>query len=100
MKKIKLLLFTSLVFMLITKIGKAQTSFSMVSPDGKLSANIELKDKIYYSLNFEDENLIEASSISMELLDGTVWGKDPVARRHKSKSMDEVLTPLYGKEKK
>jgi alpha-glucosidase len=99
MKKIKLLLFTSLVFMLITKIGKAQTSFSMVSPDGKLSANIELKDKIYYSLNFEDENLIEASSISMELLDGTVWGKDPVARRHKSKSMDEVLTPLYGKRK-
>ena len=35
------------------------TSFSMVSPDGKLSAKIELKDKIYYSLAFGERQIID-----------------------------------------
>ena len=77
----------------------AQTSFSMVSPDGKLSAMIELKEKIYYSLSFDGQELIAASPISMELQDGTIWGKDPVARKNKSRNVDELLMPLYGERK-
>lgn len=77
----------------------AQSSFSLASPDGKLSASIEFKDKIYYSLNFNNQPLMEASPISMTLSDDTVWGKDPIARKNKSRSVNEILTPLYGERK-
>jgi alpha-glucosidase len=79
--------------------AQAQDSFTVVSPDGKLSAKIELKDKINYSLTFDGQPLIAASPISMEMMDGTTWGKDPAARKNKSRTVDEVLTPLYGKRK-
>jgi len=98
MKKLALLFSVMSVLSLI-HVSKAQSSFSLASPDGKLSANIELKDKIYYSLKFMDQPLMEASPISMELLDGTIWGKDPIARKHKSQTVDKILTPLYGKRK-
>ncbi|MCK5103537.1 MAG: glycoside hydrolase family 97 N-terminal domain-containing protein, partial [Cyclobacteriaceae bacterium] len=74
-------------------------SFTLVSPDGKLSAKIELKDKIYYSLAIGERQIINPSPISMELSDGTVWGKDPIARKNKSRNVNENLTPLYGKRK-
>ena len=71
----------------------------MVSPDGKLKATIELKDKIYYSLVLEEGQIIEPSPISMELTDGTVWGKDPIVRRNKARNIDQKLVPLYGERK-
>lgn len=77
----------------------AQSSYSIVSPDGNLSAEIELKDKIYYSLSFNKEPLIDSSPISMELYDGTVWGESPKARKKSLRNVNEMLTPLYGKRK-
>jgi hypothetical protein len=74
-------LFTLLLTLSVTTIAQAQSSYSIVSPDGRLAAAIELKDKIYYSLSFNDEALIAASPISMELYDGTVWGAYPKARK-------------------
>jgi alpha-glucosidase len=92
-------LFTLLLTLSVTTIAQAQSSYSIVSPDGRLAAAIELKDKIYYSLSFNDEALIAASPISMELYDGTVWGAYPKARKKNSTSVNEMLTPLYGKRK-
>lgn len=88
-----------LIFINLPAFCENPTSFSMVSPDGKLSAKIELKDKIYYSLAFGEKQIIDPSSISMELHDGTVWGKGPVARKNTSRNVNEYLTPLYGKRK-
>jgi alpha-glucosidase len=92
------------IFALIIKLAfasniMAQSSFSIVSPDGKLSASFELKDKIYYSLSFNEEPLIVASPIIMELYDGTIWGESPNARKKSSRNVNEMLTPLYGKRK-
>ena len=83
----------------IKGIGAPPGSFSVTSPDGKLSATIELKDKIYYSLSYDERQVIDASPISMILEDGTVLGKNPVARKNTSKIVNETLTPLYGKRK-
>lgn len=79
--------------------GADPTNFSMVSPNGTLSVKIELRDKIYYSLAWDKRQIIDPSPISMELVDGTVWGKDPTVRRNKSRNVNEMLTPLYGKRK-
>jgi len=77
----------------------APTSFSMVSPDGKLSAKIELKDKIYYSLAFGERQIIDPSPISMELSDGTIWGKDPVSKKNRSRNVNETSLHYSEKEK-
>ena len=76
-----------------------EKEFTMLSPDGKLEATIELKDKIYYSLALNERQVVGASPISMELSDGQILGKDPVARRNKARNVDEVLNPLYGERK-
>ena len=97
MKKGKLLLML-LVFLSCQLYG-ANTQFTMLSPDGKLKATIDLKDKIYYSLELSGRQIVDPSPISMELADGTVWGKDPVARKNKARNVDEMLTPIYGERK-
>lgn len=89
----------SILFIFSYAIMLAQEHFTLASPDGQLQAKIELKDKIYYSLNFNDRSFITASPISMEMIDGSVWGKNPVARRNTSRNVNKVLTPLYGKRK-
>jgi len=93
---------TNVIFALLFSVasfGASPDSFTLVSPDGKLSAKIELKDKIYYSLAIGERQIINPSPIHMELSDGTVWGKDPVAKKNKSRTVNENLTPLYGKRK-
>lgn len=97
MKATKLIA-TVFMIALLTNV-LAQNSFTVVSPDGKLSAEIELKDRLYYSLIYEDSPLLLASPISMELSDGTVWGKDPREKNNRSITVDQNITPLYGKRK-
>ncbi|MCG8306363.1 MAG: glycoside hydrolase family 97 protein [Cytophagales bacterium] len=90
------LLFAFLLMLNGRLFGAGNADFTMVSPDGKLKATIELKDKIYYSLALDEIQIVVPSPISMELADGIVWGKDPVARKNKARNVDETLTPLYG----
>jgi len=98
--KITRILSMSLPLLLCSiQISVAQSSFSIVSPDGALSAQIDLKEKIYYSLSLSGEELIIPSPISMTLNDGTTWGEDAKARKNQSRNIDEMLIPLYGKRK-
>jgi len=98
--KITRILSMSLPLLLCSiQISVAQSSFSIVSPDGALSAQIDLKEKIYYSLSLIGEELIIPSPISMTLNDGTTWGEDAKARKNQSRNIDEMLIPLYGKRK-
>jgi len=96
MKSIK----TLIAFILLVSYqmyGADTKNFTMVSPNGKLFAKIELKDKIYYSLALGERQIMNPSPISMELDNAIIWGKDPVARKNKARNVDENLTPLYGK---
>ena len=85
-----------LVFCTTNLSKAADKEFTLVSPDGSITAKIELSDKIYYSLSLAGSQIIAPSPISMTLQDGTVWGKDPVARKSSKDSKDEMLQPLYG----
>ena len=80
MKNIKLCL---VFFLLVTSriYAAGNENFTMTSPDEKLKTTIELNDKIYYSLVYGEFQIIDPSPISMELTDGIIWEKDPVARK-------------------
>lgn len=98
MKYLNTLVLIALLFS-VKSYGAKPKIFSLVSPDGKLSAKIELKDKIYYTLTYEGRQLIDPSPISMELEGGIVLGKNPVVKKNKTTSVNENLVPLYGKRK-
>ena len=83
------LLFLAILCLSIDLLAAGQTTYNVKSPDGKLSATIELKDKIYYSLTYDNKQVITASPISMTLNDGTVLGKDPVARKNSKKTVTQ-----------
>ncbi len=93
--------FTTFVFFTLffckTSLGAESESFQLTSPNGKLIAKIELKDKIYYSLAYDGRQLIDPSPIGMELQNGVVLGKDPVVQKSQSRTVNEELVPIYGK---
>lgn len=60
------------------------------SPDGNLKVNIELKDKIYYSIYSGKDLLLDNCSLSMTLND-EVLGKQPKLRDSKRGKIDESI---------
>ena len=68
------------------------------SPDGKLQVNVEINDKISFSVHHEQTEVIAASPISMTLNDGTVLGSNPKLKNKKSQSVNQkISTPIYKK---
>ena len=60
------------------------------SPDGKLKVNIELKDKIYYSVYSGKDLLLDNCSLSMTLND-EVLGEQPKLQAMKRGKIDESI---------
>ncbi|MCF6223163.1 MAG: glycoside hydrolase family 97 protein [Flavobacteriaceae bacterium] len=83
----------------LSAYGAKPKVFNLSSPDGKLTVTFELKDKIYYTLTYKGQQIIDPSPISMTFYDGVVFGKNPVARNGKTRNVNENLLPLYGKRK-
>ncbi|MBC7536022.1 MAG: glycoside hydrolase family 97 N-terminal domain-containing protein [Ferruginibacter sp.] len=64
------------MFFTVTSIH-AQSGFSLSSPDHTISVDISLKEKIYYSVSFKEERVLEASPLSINI-DNTVLLANPV----------------------
>jgi alpha-glucosidase len=97
MKKLKII--PVLLIALILAAQAAPKNHTVSSPDGKLIAQIEVSDKIYYSLFMGEKQIIAPSPVSMLLADGTVLGANGVVSKKEPVKNDQVLTPLYGKRK-
>ena len=41
--------------------------FKLISPDKNLAVEIKLKEKIYYSVTFKEERVLEASPLSITI---------------------------------
>lgn len=62
---------------------------NVLSPDGKLKVNIELKDKVYYSVYSGNDLLLNNCSLTMRL-DDEVLGKQPKLQSLKRGKIDEI----------
>ncbi|UZR94064.1 glycoside hydrolase family 97 protein [Chondrinema litorale] len=90
----------TLLFILSTFISlKAQKTktFTLVSPDEGLIAQIDVSDKIYYSLQVKEQEIILPSAISMTLEDGTVLGKKAKVKDNFIETYNTFIDPLYWK---
>lgn len=82
------------VFALISLNVLSQHSYSVVSPDGNITVEISVGKQIEYSITHGGDRLLNNSSISMKLSNGTVLGINSDVSGTKSKSVESEVKPV------
>ena len=73
-------------------LSAAPKNFTLKSPDGRMKVEISTDGGIRYSLTHDDVLLLENSSLSMSLTDGTVYGgPESKLRRARTCSVDRIV---------
>lgn len=75
----------------------AQKQYQLKSPDGKLNINIEMGDKIYYSLFHEGDRILNPSPVSMLLGNGKTLGLNPEVKRIQKHEINEIIPAAFYK---
>ena len=76
--------------------AQAQKQYSLTSPDGKLKTNITTGKQLTYDITFHNQQVLEASPLSMTLDNGEVWGENDKVSKVTRKSINgKISTPLY-----
>lgn len=68
------LLLATLLMLGVTSLQAATKQITLLSPDGKTQATIDIAQKISYSVWQDGVQVLSPSTISMTLSDGTIWG--------------------------
>ena len=91
MKTIKVLI--CLFFVLGFYHGYSQKKFELLSPNGAIKASIALEDKIYYSVNINNEELASNNHLALILKNETL-GLNPKVTRSKTVKVKEEIKPI------
>lgn len=91
MKTIKVLI--CLFFILGFSHGYSQKKFELLSPNGAIKASIALEDKIYYSVNFNNEKLASNNHLALILKNETL-GLNPKVTGSKTGKVKEEIKPI------
>lgn len=66
------------------------------SPSKNICLQVKFTDKIYYAIDFEGENVMWYSPLSLMLQDGTVLGYHPKLVQSHTEEVDEVIPTVWG----
>ena len=91
MKLVNLLIAGMLLF--TVTIARSQ-HFTVHSPDEKITVNIETGNTVWYSVDFNETEIVGQSAISMTLDDGTVLGRDVKVKASSVTENDDVIYPV------
>ena len=69
-------------------------NYRVTSPDGHISATVIVGEDIRYSVSRDEQTLIAPSRISMDLSDGTVFGRNDKVRKTVRTSFDETFSTV------
>lgn len=83
-----LLLFLSIAFSL-----SAQKKAELQSPNGEIKVSLSISDKIYYTISYNNDVLLENNHLSLNLGNETL-GLNPKLSGQKTNKVNEVLTPV------
>lgn len=83
-----LLLFLSIAFSL-----SAQKKAKLQSPNGEIKVSLSISDKIYYTISYNNDVLLENNHLSLNLGNETL-GLNPKLSGQKTNKVNEVLTPV------
>lgn len=83
-----LLLFLSIAFSI-----SAQKKAELQSPNGEIKVSLSISDKIYYTISYSNDVLLEKNHLSLNLGNETL-GLNPKLSGQKANKVNEVLTPV------
>ncbi|MDP4274693.1 MAG: glycoside hydrolase family 97 protein [Bacteroidota bacterium] len=99
MKKNLTFLAIALLLSITSSFSMEKNYFTLTSPDHKIELKVQMKDRIFYSVQHGNEVVINASPISMTINDGVILGAQPKLIQVHKRSVDQEIRPLYGKRK-
>ena len=92
----KIIFFAFLSFSTVFTSSLHAKDYMLSSPDGKINATVTIDKQIKYSISFKGTNYILPSAISMQLDNGKTLGNNPSVRKTNKKTVNALITPLYG----
>ena len=92
MKNIFLLLLSTL--MMLPAYGKKQ--FTLTSPNGQLSTQIDVDKQLTYSIDLHGKPILDASPISIDFNNGKAWSTLPALTGSSRSSVNQMIpSPFY-----
>ena len=85
---------------LFTPLHAQEKSYQLFSPDLKTEVEIQMKGKIHFSIKHNDQEIIAASPISMELDKNRILGASPSVKSVKNRSVKEEIKPVVPEKRK
>lgn len=85
----KIILLTSMLCFIA--MGYTQKRYFLQSPNQKLTVDIEVGDKVLFSVKHDNDLMIEKSPISMMLSNGDTWGVDPQVTNTYTTSEEKMI---------
>lgn len=95
MKSKTLLLF---VFITLCSTLLAQEPLEVFSPNKELKAQIQLREKIYYTVFYKDERVLQASPLTLTI-DKEILGKNPKLKKSEMQGIREEINTVWGSRK-
>lgn len=71
----------------------AKSKMELTSPNGEIVVSVNISDKIYYSVSYNNESLLTDCSLQMALSDG-VLGENPKLSKNKKTAINETIKPV------
>jgi alpha-glucosidase len=98
--KIKFLILLCFVFSLTSAIAQSGKTFTVKSPDGKITITVNAGSTVTWAVKHEDTEVITPSEIAIKLNNGEVLGKNAVVKKSAAAVINQVYnTPVYKKDK-
>ncbi|QIK53947.1 glycoside hydrolase family 97 protein [Dysgonomonas sp. HDW5B] len=92
-KKTCLILFSLLVYNFLGTISLFAQNIEVKSPNGEIKLTVSIKDKIYYSVDYNTEVLLNDCYLQL-VLDNEVLGNDPKLTGEKRSVINENINPV------
>lgn len=74
----------------------AAKSYTLASPDGKITVEIQAEEDLTYLVKYAGNVIVDKSAVALTLADGTVIGKAPrVTSAKKNHIIETIEAPLY-----
>lgn len=86
----------SLCSILCSSCSPAVREVEITSPNGQLTMKVNLQDSLTYSISYKGKTFVQPSAIRMYLA-GQTLGVLPTIKEIRKSTVNETITPLYGK---
>ena len=64
-----------IAFCIVAILSSRASDFKLISPDKNITIEVILKEKIYYTVSFKGDRVLEASPLTLTLENTNAWGK-------------------------